>query len=146
MRIKNYVITSDYELPKLNGIYNSISFDEVRVTKTSYLHSLFSQALQTAIHANWIAMAHSILIHCKEMHLSLSLSKMDLSVLLSNANYELMNLLIEYHAYFDRNERSIEAERMYLKERKPASNKSREKESDSKIDSEAEAKERDRWN
>ena len=37
---------------------------------------------------------------------------MDLSVLLSNATYELMNILIEYGAYFDRNERSIEAEKM----------------------------------
>lgn len=52
------------------------------------------------------------MVHCKEMHLSLQVSKMDLSVLISNANFELMNLLIEYGAYFDRNERSIEAERM----------------------------------
>ena len=57
-------------------------------------------------------MAHTIMVHCKEMHLSLQVSKMDLSVLISNANFELMNLLIEYGAYFDRNERSIEAERM----------------------------------
>ena len=41
---------------------------------------------------------------------------MDLSVLLNNATYELMNILIEYGAYFDRNERSIEAEKMLFKE------------------------------
>ena len=61
-------------------------------------------------------MAHSILIHSKEMRLSVNVSKMDLSVLLHNANYEMMNLLIDYGAYFDRNERSLEAEKMSLKE------------------------------
>ena len=69
-----------------------------------------------AIHANWIAMANAILIHCKEMRLTVNVSKMDLSVLLSNNNYELMNMLIEYGAFFDRNERSIEAEKMTFKE------------------------------
>ena len=58
------------------------------------------------------------MVHCKEMHLSLQVSKMDLSVLISNANFELMNLLIEYGAYFDRNERSIEAERMKVIQKK----------------------------
>ena len=43
---------------------------------------------------------------------------MDLSVLIDNANFELMNLLIEYGAYFDRNERSIEAERMKVMPKK----------------------------
>ena len=57
-------------------------------------------------------MAHSILIHCKEMRMQVSISKMDLSVLLSNATFELMNILIEYGAYFDRNETSITAEKM----------------------------------
>ena len=57
-------------------------------------------------------MANAILIHCKEMRLTVNVSKMDLSVLLSNTNYELMNMLIEYGAFFDRNERSIEAEKM----------------------------------
>ena len=61
-------------------------------------------------------MASAILIHCKEMRLTVNVSKMDLSVLLNNANYELMNMLIEYGAYFDRNERSIEAEKMTFKE------------------------------
>ena len=61
-------------------------------------------------------MAHSILIHCKVMHIQVSVSKMDLSVLLGNSSFELMNLLIEYGAYFDRNERSIEAEKMHFKE------------------------------
>ena len=55
-------------------------------------------------------MAHSILIHCKELRLSASVSKMDLSVLVSIQNYDLMGLLIDYGAYFDRNDRSIEAE------------------------------------
>lgn len=116
LRIKQYVILGGFELPKLNGIYNGLDFDEVRAAKTSYLHFLFSQALQTAVHANWISMAHSILIHCKEMRFNIHVSKMDLSVLLHNSNYELMNLLIEYAAYFDRNERSIEAERMNMLE------------------------------
>ena len=69
-----------------------------------------------AIHANWISMANAILIHCKEMRLTVNISKMDLSVLLSNTNYELMNMLVEYGAFFDRNERSIEAEKMTFKE------------------------------
>lgn len=112
LRVKSYVIMNGFELPRLNGIYNGSDFTAVRQVKTSYLHTLFSQALQTAIHANWISMAHSILIHCKEMHIQVSISKMDLSVLLSNSTYELMNILIEYGAYFDRNERSIEAEKM----------------------------------
>ena len=59
-------------------------------------------------------MAHSILIHCKEMHIQVSVSKMDLSVLLSNTSYELMNILTEYGAYFDRNENSILAEKMHF--------------------------------
>lgn len=59
-------------------------------------------------------MAHTIMVHCKAMRLSLQVSKMDLSVLINNANFELMNLLIEYGAYFDRNDRSIEAERMKI--------------------------------
>jgi len=57
-------------------------------------------------------MAHSILIHCKEMRLTLDVTKLDLSVLLNNSSYELMNLLIEYDAYYDRKERSIEAEHL----------------------------------
>ena len=61
-------------------------------------------------------MANAILIHCKEMRLTVNVSKMDLSVLLSNTNYELMNMLVEYGAFFDRNERSIEAEKMTFKE------------------------------
>ena len=61
-------------------------------------------------------MAHAILLHCKEMRLTVNVTKMDLSVLLSNTNYELMNMLIENGAFFDRNERSIEAEKMTLKE------------------------------
>ena len=61
-------------------------------------------------------MANAILIHCKEMRLTVNISKMDLSVLLSNTNYELMNMLVEYGAFFDRNERSIEAEKMTFKE------------------------------
>ena len=69
LRVKSYLVMNGYELPKLNGIYNGSDFMAVRRVKTSYLHKLFSQALQTAIHANWIAMAHSILIHCKEMHI-----------------------------------------------------------------------------
>ena len=112
LRIKAYVVLNGFELPKLNGIYTSSDFNEVRTVKTSYLHHLFTQALQTAIHANWIAMAQAILIHTKEMRLSVNVTKMDLSVLLHNQNYELMNLLIEYGAYFDRNERSIEAAKM----------------------------------
>ena len=39
---------------------------------------------------------------------------MDLSVLLSNSSYELMNILTEYGAYFDRNENSIQAEKMHF--------------------------------
>ena len=57
-------------------------------------------------------MAHSILIHCKENRLTLGVTKLDLSVLLNNNSYELMNLLIEYGAYFERQERSIEAEHL----------------------------------
>lgn len=60
-------------------------------------------------------MAHSILIHCKENRLTLGLTKLDLSVLLSNHNYELMNLLIEYGANFENQERSIEAEHLVEK-------------------------------
>ena len=118
LRIKSFVILNNFELPKLNGIYNGSDFAKGRGAKTRYLHFLFSQALQTAIHANWIAMAHSILIHCRELRLTLQVSKMDLSVLLSCANYDLMNLLVEYGAYFDRSERSIEAERINVLKKK----------------------------
>ena len=48
------------------------------------------------------------------MRFNTHVSKMDLSVLIHNANYELMNLLVEYGTYFDRNERSIEAEKMEI--------------------------------
>ena len=110
LRVKSYLILNEFELPPLNGIYNGSSFNEVRLVKTSYLHFLFSHALQVALHANWMAMAHSILIHCKDLRLSASVSKMDLSVLVASQNYDLMGLLIDYGAYFDRNERSIEAQ------------------------------------
>ena len=52
------------------------------------------------------------------LRLTLQVSKMDLSVLLSCANYDLMNLLVEYGAYFDRSERSIEAERINIQKKK----------------------------
>ena len=39
---------------------------------------------------------------------------MDLSVLLSNANFDMMNVLIQFGAYFDRNDRSIEPEKMKI--------------------------------
>ena len=42
LRVKSYVILNDFELPKLNGIYTSTDFKEVRTVKTSYLHFLFS--------------------------------------------------------------------------------------------------------
>lgn len=57
-------------------------------------------------------MAHSILIHCKQNRLSVDITKLDLSVLLDNSSYELMNLLIVFGVYFDRKERSIEAEHL----------------------------------
>lgn len=136
LRIKSYLVLNGFELPRLNGIYNSSDFMAVRQVKTSYLHILFSQALQTAVHANWIAMAHSILIHCKEMRIQVSVSKMDLSVLLSNATYELMNLLIEYGAYFDRNERSIVAEKMLFKQvpKQPGENTDSEEELNKEVE------------
>jgi len=112
LRLKAYVIQSAFELPRLNGIYEADDFAEVLAARTRYLHFLFSQALQTSVHANWNSMAQAILIHAKEMRFSLQVSKMELSVLLNNQNYELMNHLIQYGAFFDRNERSIEAERM----------------------------------
>ena len=123
------MVLNNYELPKLNGIYNGSDFEDVRASKTSYLHFLFSQALQTAIHANWYTMAHSILIHCKEMRFNTHVSKMDLSVLIHNANYDLMNLLIQYGSFFDRNERSIEAERMEVLE-SPTKNQGRNNQSE----------------
>lgn len=60
-------------------------------------------------------MVHSILIHCKKNRLSVDVTKLDLSVLLGNSSYEIMNLLMMFGVYFDRKERSIEAEHLIEK-------------------------------
>ena len=65
LRVKAYLTLRRFQLPKLNGIYSYSDWREARACKTSYLHHLFSNALQVAIHANWMVMCHAILIHCQ---------------------------------------------------------------------------------
>jgi len=98
-RIVRFLSMKGWELPRNNGIYDQIDWESIRMSRSSFLHGLISEAVQAAIQMDWYQLCDTLLNYARAKQFFVSITSASVSALIENEAYDLMVELLEHTVF-----------------------------------------------